>query len=191
VVCTLSCCISTFVFLALAILFFDTFFYVQRYNNVLCLHQYHRFMMMEMLLLTQFTEAMSLFLRQLSKVLSDASSIFFFKLWQAPMSKTFYLTCIYLNYIQGSKSSTQIIIYSQSQLFTGFPKQEFNREDCEGLEKATRGGEWEPIKIPRVNLAYIPKSTRHPSLLTRPRPQSYKKAIGPRNQVRNCSRNMN
>jgi hypothetical protein len=45
------------------------------------------------------------------------------------MSKTFYLTCVYLNYIQGSKSSTQIVVYSQSQSFTGFPEQEFNRED--------------------------------------------------------------
>jgi hypothetical protein len=26
----------------------------------------------------------------------------------------------------------------------------------EGLEKVTRGGEWEPIKIPRENLAYVP-----------------------------------
>jgi hypothetical protein len=28
--------------------------------------------------------------------------------------------------------------------------------------------EWEPIKIPRRNLAYIPNQTRQPSLLTRP-----------------------
>jgi hypothetical protein len=36
-----------------------------------------------------------------------------------------------------------------------------------GLEKATRGGgEWEPIKIPCRNLAYIPKLTRCPSLIT-------------------------
>jgi hypothetical protein len=52
-----------------------------------------------------------------------------FKWWQAPMSKTFYLTCEYLNYIQGSKSSTQIVLYSESQSFTGFPEQEFNCED--------------------------------------------------------------
>jgi hypothetical protein len=31
------------------------------------------------------------------------------------------------------------------------------------------GGECELIKIPQGNLAYIPKLTRHPSLLTRPR----------------------
>jgi hypothetical protein len=53
----------------------------------------------------------------------------FYNLWQTPMSKTFYLTCVYLNYIQRSKSSTQIVVYSQSQSFTGFPEQEFNRED--------------------------------------------------------------
>jgi hypothetical protein len=46
-------------------------------------------------------------------VFSYASSIFsLFKLWQAPMSKTFYLACVYLNYIQGSKNSTQIVVYS-------------------------------------------------------------------------------
>jgi hypothetical protein len=40
------------------------------------------------------------------------------------MSKTFYLTCI-----QGSKSSSAIVTYSQSQSFTGFPKEDFNCED--------------------------------------------------------------
>jgi hypothetical protein len=30
---------------------------------------------------------------------------------------------------------------------------------CEGPEKVTRGGEWESIKISRVNSAYITKST--------------------------------
>jgi flagellar hook-basal body complex protein FliE len=45
------------------------------------------------------------------------------------MSKIFYLTCVYLNYIQGSKRSTQIVVYSESQSFTGFPEQEFNRKD--------------------------------------------------------------
>jgi hypothetical protein len=45
------------------------------------------------------------------------------------MSKTFYLICVYLNYIQESKSSTQIVVYSQSQSFTGFPEQEFIHED--------------------------------------------------------------
>jgi hypothetical protein len=34
-----------------------------------------------------------------TQIFSNACSIFFFKLWQAPMSKTFYLTCVYLNYI--------------------------------------------------------------------------------------------
>jgi hypothetical protein len=51
------------------------------------------------------------------------------------------------------------------------------------------GGEWKPIKIPRRNLAYIPKMTRRPSLPTRPRPPSYRSAIDPRNRARNHSGN--
>jgi hypothetical protein len=54
----------------------------------------------------------------------------------------------------------------------------------EGSEKATREGEWVPIKISRENLAYVPKQTQHTSLLTRPRPHSYSWAIGPWNRVR-------
>jgi hypothetical protein len=54
----------------------------------------------------------------------------------------------------------------------------------EGPNKAIRGGELESIKIPRGNSAYILKSIRCPSLLTRSRPQSYKKAIDPQNRVR-------
>jgi hypothetical protein len=63
----------------------------------------------------------------------------------------------------------------------------------EGPEKATRGGggEWEPIKIPGGNLAYILKSTQYPSLLTRPRPHRYSKAVDPQNRVRNHSGNTN
>jgi hypothetical protein len=59
----------------------------------------------------------------------------------------------------------------------------------EGPEKATRGGggEWEPIKISRRNLAYVPKTIRNPSLLTRPRPPSYRQAIDLRNRARNCN----
>jgi hypothetical protein len=53
-----------------------------------------------------------------TQVFSDASSIFSFKLWQASMSKTFYLICV-----------SQVIVYSESQSFTGFPDQEFNCED--------------------------------------------------------------
>jgi hypothetical protein len=45
------------------------------------------------------------------------------------MSKIFYLTCVYLNYIQGTKCSTTIIMYSQSQSFTGFLEEDFSRED--------------------------------------------------------------
>jgi hypothetical protein len=62
---------------------------------------------------------------------------------------------------------------------------------AEGPEKTTRGGEWDPIKIPYQNLAYIPKSTRHPSLLTPSKLHSYGTAIGPQNWVRNHSENMN
>jgi hypothetical protein len=55
----------------------------------------------------------------------------------------------------------------------------------EGPEKATRGGggEWEPIKIPRGNSTYIPKSIRCRSLLTRPKPHNYRKTIGHRNRL--------
>jgi hypothetical protein len=37
----------------------------------------------------------------------------------------------------------------------------------EGLEKANRGDEYEPIKIPLENSAYVLKSIHHASLLTR------------------------
>jgi hypothetical protein len=59
----------------------------------------------------------------------------------------------------------------------------------EGPEKATIGGEWEPIKILLQNLAYIPNRTRRTSLLARPRPASYQLAIGPQNHARNRSGN--
>jgi hypothetical protein len=39
-------------------------------------------------------------------------------------------------------------------------------------------------------VAYVPKSTRHPSLLTRLRPHSYSKTIGLQNRVRDRSGNM-
>jgi hypothetical protein len=61
--------------------------------------------------------------------------------------------------------------------------------EVEGLEKVTRGGEWKTIKIPRRNLAYISKLTRHVSISTQPRPHSYSKAIGLWNRVRDHSRN--
>jgi hypothetical protein len=38
-------------------------------------------------------------------------------------------------------------------------------------------GKWKPIKIPHSNLTYIPKLTQRPSLLNRPRPYSYRRAI--------------
>jgi hypothetical protein len=43
------------------------------------------------------------------------------------------------------------------------------------------GGEWESIKISRGNLAYVQKQNQRSSLLTRPMPDSYRKASGPRN----------
>jgi hypothetical protein len=46
------------------------------------------------------------------------------------------------------------------------------------------GFEWESIKIPCGNLAYVPKATRCTSCLTQTRTHSYWKAIGPRNLVR-------
>jgi hypothetical protein len=53
------------------------------------------------------------------------------------------------------------------------------------------GGEWERIKISCRNLTYISKSTRRPSLLTRPRPHSYSKVIDLQNRVRNRNRTLN
>jgi hypothetical protein len=46
------------------------------------------------------------------------------------------------------------------------------------------GGEWEPIKIPQRNLAYIPEPTRDPSLVPRPRLISYGQAISLRKRTR-------
>jgi hypothetical protein len=63
---------------------------------------------------------------------------------------------------------------------------------AEGSEKVTRrGGEWESIKIPHGNLAYIPNRIRRPSLLTRPSSHSYSKTIGLWNRVRDRSGNTN
>jgi hypothetical protein len=53
----------------------------------------------------------------------------------------------------------------------------------EGPDKATRGGEWEVIRIPQWNLSYVPNQTQYTSLLTLPRPHSYRKTIGPQNHV--------
>jgi hypothetical protein len=87
-----------------------------------------------------------------TQLLSYASSIFFFKLWHAPMSKTFYVTCVYLNYIQKSKSGTAIVMYSQSQSFTEFPEQEFNCEDWNAKVAATHdmGDDSTPISCDRT-----------------------------------------
>jgi hypothetical protein len=58
-------------------------------------------------------------------------------------------------------------------------------------EDDQRGSEWESIKIPRINLVYIPNRTRHPSPLTRLGPHSYWIAIDSQNRVWNRSGNMN
>jgi hypothetical protein len=67
-----------------------------------------------------------------------------------------------------------------------------DREEGEVKDRRRRpeGGEWESIKIPYRNFAYIPKSTQHPSLLTRPRPHIYNKAIGLQNGVSDRNGNM-
>jgi hypothetical protein len=54
----------------------------------------------------------------------------------------------------------------------------------EGPDKAIKGGEWDPIKIPQVNFAYVPNQTQCTLLLTQLRPHNYREAIGPQNQVR-------
>jgi hypothetical protein len=56
------------------------------------------------------------------------------------------------------------------------------RQFVKDRRRRPEGGEWEPVKIPLRNLAYIPKSTRCPSLLTRSRPHSYSRATGLRNR---------
>jgi hypothetical protein len=53
-----------------------------------------------------------------------------------------------------------------------------------------RVGEWKPIKIHQMNLAYILKLTRRPSLLTRSRSHTYNKTIDLWNRVMNRNRNM-
>jgi hypothetical protein len=68
---------------------------------------------------------------------------------------------------------------SLPQNFIGFYEPQIGEDiKSEGPEKVTRGGEWELFKIPHRNFAYIPKSTRCPSILARPRPSSYWQAIG-------------
>jgi hypothetical protein len=80
-----------------------------------------------------------------------------------------------------------IVAFSElSSNLVNFRKKNY---EFEGPEKATRGDEWKPIKIPQWNLVYIPKSNRRPPLLTQPRPHSYRKAISPQNQVRKRSGN--
>jgi hypothetical protein len=62
----------------------------------------------------------------------------------------------------------------------------------EGLDKVTRGrDEWELIKIPQGNSAYVSKQTQYASLLTQSRQRSYWKATSPQNRARNLEANRN
>jgi hypothetical protein len=74
---------------------------------------------------------------------------------------------------------------------TDFNVTDDDDDNLKDRRRRLEGGEWEPIKIPHRNLAYVPNQIRRPSLLTQPRPHNYNKAVDPRNQVRNCSRNTN
>jgi quercetin dioxygenase-like cupin family protein len=65
---------------------------------------------------------------------------------------------------------------------------QFNPCPVKDRRRRPEGGEWEPIKIPHRNLAYVPKSTQNRSLLTRSRPSSYRQAIGLWNWARNCNK---
>jgi DNA-binding protein H-NS len=58
------------------------------------------------------------------------------------------------------------------------PEEDLKEIDGEGPEKATRGGEWKPIKIPRWNLSYVPNLTRRTSLLARSGQHSYRHHLG-------------
>jgi hypothetical protein len=68
-----------------------------------------------------------------------------------------------------------------------FPK--FQGDNLKDRRGDQRGGEWEPIKIPQRNLAYIPEPTRDPSLRTRLRLISYGQAISLRKRTRIFTRN--
>jgi hypothetical protein len=63
-----------------------------------------------------------------------------------------------------------------------------NESVLKDRRRRPEGGEWEPIKIPHWNLAYVPKSTINCSLLTRSRPSSYRPAIGLRNWAGNYNK---
>jgi hypothetical protein len=63
------------------------------------------------------------------------------------------------------------------------PPKPFRRTE-DGDQREVNGSQ---SKFLQWNLAYIPKSTRTLSLVTRPRPPSYRQAIGLRNWVMNCN----
>jgi hypothetical protein len=65
-------------------------------------------------------------------------------------------------------------MYALSVFPTLFPAQ---KNTVEGPNKATKEGEWEPIKILDKNLTYVPNRSHRASLLARSRPHSYQKTI--------------
>jgi hypothetical protein len=84
---------------------------------------------------------------------------------------------------------TNTVVESCDVIFDETPPYPHNVFECasdkvKDQRRRSEGGERESIKIPRENSAYILKSTRHISLLTRIRPHSYRKVVDPQNWVR-------
>jgi hypothetical protein len=115
VVCTISHCIYFFILPVTKCSSIDYYvflflFYVCMNDDALRLRQYHRFAAMAMLLLPEIAEATFLFLMQTSKPMIWAVRYFhmlvafFVQIVIDTNAKSFYLTYIYWNYIQGSKS---------------------------------------------------------------------------------------
>jgi hypothetical protein len=77
-----------------------------------------------------------------------------------------------------------IIVVNSSQDATDALLRDLEKE-LKDQRRRPEGGEWEPIKIPRWNLAYIPKLTQHTSLLTRSRLHSHRQVTSHRNRVGN------
>jgi hypothetical protein len=82
----------------------------------------------------------------------------------------------------------QINLGEEHQIKSGLCLSLISCTDNEGPEKATRGGWIEANQNSSLELGLYPKINLNPSLLTRPRPPSYKQAIGLRNRARNCNK---
>jgi hypothetical protein len=89
----------------------------------------------------------------------------FFRLTNAP-SHFMYL----MNYVFMTELDKFVMVFIDDMLVYSNSKKEheghlhivlqrLRDHQLEGSEKATRGGEWEPIKIPPRNSAYIPNRT--------------------------------